>query len=317
MDPAILKRRALFIQQTREFFIHNGYLEVDTPILSPYLLPEPSIEVFRTLHLTPGMTESYLIPSPEIWMKRLLACGSGSIFQITKSFRNVEFPGRHHNPEFTLLEWYTVEHDYRDSIGIVEGLLQFLQKGLELGSTWGVPIPRISMKEAFSRYADANLDELLEEEPMRLAALQAGIPISESDGWQELFHKLFLMKVEPSLADYDAVIVYDYPAAIPTTAKAAFGYAERWELYIGGVEVANCYTEATDPEAMERFLREEAMRKEECRVQHRVDWEFAELFKKGFPPCSGVALGMDRLFMLICGAKSIGEVILFPFKEMS
>ena len=319
MDPAILKKRAFFLQKTRAFFIDNGYLEVDTPLLSPFLLPEPSLEVFRTLHLTPdGRTrESFLAPSPEIWMKRLLARGSGSIFQIGKSFRNMEFPGRHHNPEFTLLEWYTVGNDYRDSMGVMERLLQFLQEGLAGALRWSFPIPKISMKEAFARYAGLDLDELLEEEPLRRAASRAGIRISRDDGWEELFHKLFLMKVEPSLADYPAVFLCDYPAAIRTTAKTAAGYAERWEIYMRGVEVANCYTEETDPQELKRFLREEAERKKACRVPHPVDWEFAELFPKGFPACSGAALGMDRLFMLICGANSIDECILFPFSEMS
>lgn len=319
MDPAILKKRALFLQETRAFFIERGYLEVDTPLLSPFLLPEPSLEVFRTQHLTPDGREriSFLVPSPEIWMKRLLARGFGSIFQIAKSFRNMEFPGRHHNPEFTLLEWYTVGHDYRGSMGVMEELLRSLQESFALGSRWSFPVPKISMKEAFGRYAGLNLDELLEEEPLRRAVSRARIDIRRNDGWEELFHKLFLMKVEPSLAACDAVILYDYPAAIPTTAKTSGGYAERWEIYMQGVEVANCYTEETDPQKLMRLLREETERKKGCRVQHPVDWGFAELFPKGFPPCSGAALGMDRLFMLLCGAKSIDECILFPFKEMS
>jgi lysyl-tRNA synthetase class 2 len=318
MDPAMLKKRARFLQETRAFFIDGGYLEVDTPLLAPFLLPEPSLEVFQTQHLAPDMRKrkGFLAPSPEIWMKRLLARGSGSIFQIGKSFRNMEFAGRHHNPEFTLLEWYTVGHDYRDSMGVMEDLLRFLREGIAAGSRWSFPIRKISMKEAFTRYADLSLDDLLEEEPLRRAVSRAGIDIRPGDGWEELFHKLFLAKVEPSVASHDAVILYDYPAAIPTTAKAVGGYAERWEIYIQGVEVANCYTEETDPRKLRRFLREEAERKKRCRVLHPVDWQFAELFPEGFPTCSGVALGMDRLFMVICGAKSIEECILFPFREM-
>ena len=319
MDPAILKKRARFLQETRAFFIERGYLEVDTPLLSPFLLPEPSLEVFRTRHLTPDgkKRESFLVPSPEIWMKRLLACGSGSIFQIAKSFRNLEFPGRHHNPEFTLLEWYTVGHDYRDSMEVMEGLLRSLQKSFRAAVCPRFPIPKIRMAEAFARYAGLNLDELLEEEPLRRAASHAGIDFRSDDGWEAVFHKLFLAKVEPSLAACDAVILCDYPAAIPTTAKTDGGYAERWEIYMQGVEVANCYTEETDAPKLRRLLREEADRKKGCRIRHPVDWEFAELFPEGFPRCSGAALGMDRLFMLLCGANSIQECILFPYREMS
>ena len=133
MDIELLRQRARFTQHVRRFFIDRGYLEVETPLLAPALIPEPALEVFRTEWIDPrslSARDLFLIPSPELWMKRLLARGSGSLFQICKSFRNCEALGRYHNPEFTMLEWYTVDADYRDSADLTDELLGFLSGAL-------------------------------------------------------------------------------------------------------------------------------------------------------------------------------------------
>jgi len=318
MNARLLAKRSRYLSMTREFFTCRGYLEVETPILAPYLIPEPSIEVFRTEHLhRGGVRESYLIPSPELWMKRLLAQGSGDIFQITKSFRNLEFLGPYHNPEFTLLEWYTVGHGYLDSIGVLEAYLGFLSGGLDDVPPWRFPLPRMTMREAFAEHARLDLDDMLSLRGIRHQARRLGLEVHRGASWEELFNGIFLARVEPRLSEHEALVLLDYPAAVPTTAKSRNGYAERWELYMKGVEIANCYSEETSSPKLRRFIERESERKRGCRIQHRVDRGLAELASagSGLPECSGTALGMDRLFMVICGAKSIDKVILFPFSE--
>ncbi len=136
MDVELLRSRARFTRRSRRFFLERGYLEVETPLLAPALIPEPALEVFRTEWIDPrclAARELFLVPSPELWMKRLLARGSGSLFQICKSFRNFEALGRYHNPEFTMLEWYTVDADYMDSADLTDELLAYLLAALGAG----------------------------------------------------------------------------------------------------------------------------------------------------------------------------------------
>jgi lysyl-tRNA synthetase class 2 len=317
VDLDLFRRRALFTRITRRFFVERGYLEVETPILSPYLLPEACLEVFKT-HFLNGRgfeQEGYLAPSPEIWMKRLIARGSGNIFQITKSFRNLEFRGNHHNPEFSLLEWYTLNNDYMNAVEILEDLMRYLQEEMKIDAGWSFPIPRISMKEAFADYAGMDLDSLMNRDSLFKGAKALGLTVCNTESWEELFHMIFAAVILPRLANSDALILCDYPNAIPTTAKGRGDYAERWELFMGGVEIANCYSEETSQKAIEKFIEGEKERKKLCRIQHRIDEDFPKIFNGSFPDCSGVALGMDRLFMIICGEKSLDKVILFPFKS--
>ena len=311
----ILRRRAEFTRRVREFFGRNSYLEVDTPLVSPFLIPEPSLEVFRTEVIDPkgNPTEAYLIPSPELWMKRLLVRGSGSIYQITGSFRNMEFTGRLHSPEFTLLEWYTVGNDYKDEMGIMEDFLEYLG---DLDWAGGIPLPpkRLSMKAAFRDILDLKLDELMDVKSLVEAAQSFGLEEGEDEDWEVVFQKLFVSEVEPELEG--SLFLYDYPSRIPCLAKNRGPYSERWELYLGGVETANCYSEETSPVVLKRLFRSEASRKKRCRVSHRVDWQLIEHLEDGLPECSGVALGMDRLLMILSGEKSIDNVLPFPFSRI-
>ena len=318
MNTDLLRQRARFIQSTRQFFIDRGYLEVETPLLSPFLLPEPSLEVFETAYVDfqGDRHPLYLIPSPELWMKRLLAAGSGSLFQITKSFRNIESLEKYHNPEFSLLEWYTVDHDYMDSVGVLEELLSHLCAGAEANRKLCPPCRRLSMREAFRMAAGLDLDNLMEWENLYRAGKSMNLSVGEMESWETIFNKIFLTYVEPALPAECPLILFDYPAEIPTLARQRGMYSERWELYINGIEIANCYTEETSSEAVERFIRSERLRKEHGRIPHRVDWDFPLLFKEDYPDCSGVALGMDRLFMVISGMSSIDGVIAFPLSKI-
>ncbi len=318
-----IMRHARFLREVRAYLEGSGYAEVDTPALSPFLIPEPAIEVFRTdyLPLRGPARPMWLIPSPELWMKRLLAAGSGDIFQLSKSFRNGDFGSPLHNPEFNLLEWYTLHADCMASIPVTEGLFAHLLARAPGGPPrreLEPPFIRMTMEDAFARFAGIELARCGDARTMRSEGQRAGAAMPPSPTWEEAFHIAFLTLVEPRLPRERPLVLLDYPALVPTTARARQGtpWAERWELFIDGVEVANCYTEETDPAALSALLRHEEQRKEGCRVAHAVDRGLAGVFPPDFPVCSGVALGLDRLEMVFNGEKSIEGVILFPFSAI-
>jgi len=318
-----LRERAKLLQLVRMFFLDRGYLEVDTALLCPALIPEGSLEVFRTCYRSAGGTDrdAFLIPSPELWMKRLIAEGSGSIFQICKSFRNSEPPGALHNPEFTMLEWYTLQADYLQSMYTLEELFTHLLEKTDRDPvlTFGGhrvdcsrPFLRLSMAEAFHQYLGLELRDLRSIEALGDAARSRGLTVTPEDSREDLFHKLFLAAVEPNLPHRRPVILYDYPALIPTLARNKPGtpWAERWELYLGGVEVANCYSEETDPERIEAFFTEQEKKKLQALEFHPSDWELVRIIRQqGLPNCSGVALGLERLLLFLLDQESIGGLL--------
>lgn len=348
IDLGLLRGRAAIIRELRAFFIERGYLEVDTPALAPALIPEPTIRSFATRFENPFMPaqDLFLVPSPEVWMKRLLAQGSGSIFQISHCFRNAEQLGRIHNPEFTMLEWYTLGQTYLDSIDLTEALLASLAavalqaagaaKVPAAGSTAEVslsrgepaespdaaaaaellrrPIRRLSVAEAVRAATGIEIEHALSVRDLRNAARKAGVPVADDATWEEAFNALFLQLVEPALPADRPLVLYDYPAAIATLAKLIPGtpWSERWELYVAGIEIANCFTEETDPDRVRAYFREASARRPDA----KADEDFPAIFAQGFPECSGVALGVDRLVMLLTGARTLRGVISFPFSDI-
>lgn len=322
---ALLRRRSELLHLMRLFFRRMGYLEVDTPLLAPALIPESSLEVFRTqgARAQGGPRELYLIPSPELWLKRLLAEGSGSLFQLGRAFRNHEPASPLHAPEFTMLEWYTVGSSYLDSMETVEGLFGFLFERMALGPCLEFrgrrldcrpPFRRLSMAEAFRGALGLRLEDLASLPAIRKQARALGLPAGEEDSWADLFHKIFLTHVEPGLPGDRPLLLHDYPAGVQTLAKRKPGgfYSERWELYLAGVELANCYSEATGAEEVEEFYRAQSAAKQEAREPHLVDWELMRTLQEGLPACSGVSLGVDRLLLILLDAGSVDEVNAFP-----
>jgi len=254
-------------------------------------------------------------------MKRLIAGGSGSIFQVSRSFRNSDFAGPLHNPEFRLLEYYTVGGSYLDSITVTESLFSHLlatAAPTAPAARLAPPFLRLTMEEAFQRFAGIELASCQDPPSMIAAARAKGLVIEHEATWEQAFHIVFLTLVEPSLPREKPLVLMDYPALIPTTArrKPNTPWAERWELYVQGVEVANCYTEETDLAALERLFSEEAERKRGCRVPHEIDREIPRLIAAGPSRCSGVALGVDRLEMLFFGERDLGGVIFFPLSTI-
>jgi lysyl-tRNA synthetase class 2 len=315
MDLEMLKERARIIRQVRSFFDGKGYLELDTPLLSPDLIPESCLEVFETRRILPnGKTSPYwLIPSPEIWMKKIIAQHRVSVYQICKCFRNGESSGFLHSPEFTMLEYYTMGVSYRESLALTEELFAFL------GGALRPPFERLTVAEAFARFAGFDLFAAAETvEGMETEARRLGLEPMPGMGIAALYDLIFIHAVEPRLKIHGSprpIVLLDYPAFVPCLARrnADGKTVERWELYFNGIELANCFSEETDAERVREFFESETAAKEQnALVKHNVDRDYWKMFSEAkFPPCSGVAMGLDRLIMALCGRSSIDSVLPF------
>ena len=300
----------------RTFFDQKGYLEVDTPTLSPDLIPEPTIQNFATRFDNEfvGSRDLYLIPSPEIYMKKLIAEGFGNIYQIGHCFRNSEQIGRHHNPEFSMLEYYSMDMDEQDSIGLTEELFAHLGGPSFLQP----PFDRLTVAEAMWQFAHVDLDKNQSQRALAQEAKRLGLSVpNKPESWEDTFNRIFLTLVEPNLPQQRPLVLDQYPAQIDCLAKREGNYRKRWEMYVKGVEIANCYDEETDKEKVDAYYRKEYAiliqeRADKALVIPDADPAFADIFTN-FPQCSGVALGLDRLQMLLMGESSLEGVILFPF----
>jgi len=320
MNIDTIAKRSHIISQIRSFFHTMQYLEVETPILSPFLIPEASIEIFETTFSSNfhGSQQLYLIPSPEVFMKKLIAMGSGHIFQITKSFRNSEQIGKDHNPEFTMLEWYTMNANYMDSIEITEKFLSSLITK-DTPNWFKTPFIRKSVNELFKEILSIDLLKHQTKTLLLKQALNLGLNPDQNDTWEDIFNRIFLNFIEPKLPKDSPVIIYNYPKQIRCLAKEKKGtpWRERWELYVNGIELANCYSEETDSKKVQNILDTEYVKKASSGgVIPDIDTNYNMIFNSGFPECSGVALGVDRLVMLLTGSSDIKGVILFPFSDI-
>ena len=321
MNINAAKARSLLYANIRNYFTKRGYLEVETPTLSPDLIPEATIDNFGTTFINEfqGSREMYMIPSPEIFIKKLLAAGSGSVFEISKCFRNCEQLGQSHNPEFTMLEYYTVGFDEKDSIALTQDMIR--KTALD-----GCPasvledFEILSVRDAMKRYANVDIDNLQNPKDLRKAAQDLGLPIPGPENWDDTFNRIFINFVETSISKDHPVCLTDYPKQIECLAVENGNYRRRWELYINGLEVANCYLEETDQEKARSYYRSEyqklvSLRGDNGKVIPDVDDTFCETLSK-LPKCSGVAIGLDRLLMVESAAKDIDDVLLFPFSQM-
>ncbi|MDR3122992.1 MAG: LysR family transcriptional regulator [Treponema sp.] len=343
MDIELLYERSRIFREIRSFFDQRNYLELDTPLLAPDLIPETCLEVFETAYVAPpgSTTRSarpyWLIPSPEIWMKKLIARHHTSVYQICKCFRNGESTGQIHSPEFTMLEYYTMEADYRDSLALTEELFsRLLQLCPHTGGTepsGGTellpPFLRLTMEDAFVRYAGFSLFGAAEQGTLVAEARKLGLNPPPGLDTPALYDLIFIHAVEPSLPRDRAVALMDYPAFVPCLAKKSGDgrTVERWELYARGIELANCYSEETDPGEIRRYFEREGREKTRTAlVPHAIDEEYWKNFLpaakrplpegQGFPRCSGVAMGLDRLLMALMGRSSIDAMLPFPMSSL-
>ncbi len=293
-----LKLRADIIKSLRIFFAEHDYLEVETPIRIPAPAPEAHIDAIESEDL-------FLQTSPELCMKRLLASGYPRIFQICRCFRRNE-RGSRHIPEFTMLEWYRADSDYFNMMEETEALIKAvaLQSGAGnsikyQGSRIGLDKPwtRMTVAEAFDKHSSISVDKALSE-----------------DCFDET-----MAEIEPALGQDTPLFLYDYPASCGALAKLKtgnFSIAERFELYICGVELCNGFTELTDPkEQRARFEKELAFRKKAGKMAYPMPEKFLESLLR-MPDASGNALGLDRLVMLFADTTIIDDVVAFTPEEL-
>jgi len=302
----VLKKRADLLKKIRAFFYARNVLEVDTPALSIAGNTDPNVESFSTEYTGPGSAgKLYLHTSPEFAMKRLLAAGSGAIYQLCKVFRNGE-AGRRHNPEFTMLEWYRPEFDHHQLMDEVEELINDV-----LGKN---EIIRISYQQAFLKYA--GIDPLnTEQSELKQCAQQHGLEhvIGMDDASVDDWCDLLIDQVVIPAFGKGRIFIYDYPASQSALAKISdkdSRVAERFELFIDGVELANGFHELTDAqEQQQRFKSENKRREERGLSKLPIDTNLIAALEEGMPDCAGVAVGIDRLLMLILDVDSIADVI--------
>jgi lysyl-tRNA synthetase class 2 len=300
-----LQKRAELFQSIRSFFISRGLMEVDVPVLTPYgntdcHLESMSVQV-KENH------QQYLTTSPEHYMKRLLASGSGDIFYLGKAFRSGE-QGRYHQPEFSILEWYRCEMDER---ALAEEVVELLQDFLP-----DRPVIRSTYREVFESVFGVNPHRADVESLQKLVVgrIEYSADAGQLDT-NDCLDILFSHEIEPRLQGLQ--IVYDYPftqAAMANTTIDCNGdrVARRFEVFVDGLELANGYSELGDvAEQQNRLERDVAWRRSRGKTSYSPDESLLAALRSGLPECSGVALGVDRLLMLVCGLSDISEAISF------
>jgi lysyl-tRNA synthetase class 2 len=304
-----LKRRAGMLSSARDFFAQRGVLEVETPILSAGAVSDPQLESLAT-RIAGLAGEFYLQTSPEYAMKRLLAAGSGDIYQICKVFRDAE-RGRWHNPEFSMIEWYRLGFDDAALMDEVEALVAKLlrpQRQLESAE-------RLSYSAALERYA--GVDAHQSSEAQLTAAAQAhGIVCDAHLDRDAKLDLLMALIVGPQLGLGRPCFICDYPASQAALARVKPGLpavAARFELYLDGVELANGFHELQDAaEQRRRFNNDQKLRGERGLPQRPLDERLLTALEAGLPECAGVALGFDRLVALALRADALADAIAFP-----
>jgi len=320
------KTRALLTQKVRDYFNNKNFIEVETPIMTPHPGMEPHLAPFETHFQTPHTSfPLYLNTSPELQMKKLLGKGFSKIFNITKVFRNGETGGPQHNPEFTMIEWYSKNSDYTNIMEDCENLVTSLApstpityQNTEIDLT--TPWPRKSVNELFIEFTKINLLENQTYEEFANTATSHNLDINACCTWDDIFFKIFLNHIEPNLDKSRPLFVYDYPstqAALARKSPTEPFFAERFELYIAGIELCNAFSELIDPEEQRSRLIEEQKEREKLgKTVFPIDEDFLNHLKSIKEPCAGNALGLDRLFMILMNKKSIEDVLLFPLTKM-
>ncbi len=355
-------KRARILDLMREWFRKEGFLEVETPLMVKHPGMEPHLNLFSSEFVSEDgkyKEKRYLHTSPEYAMKKLLGAGFEKIFQITKVFRNGEIGNAdflgcsagtagkpnycvqplgvnesRHNPEFTMIEWYRANADYQAIMNDTEAMIRFIASKLPvsrpLQHKLSQSFERLSVRDAFMRYAKINLDGLVDIESLKKTVLQKGYELTATYSWDDLFFLIMLNEVEPNLGKEIPTFLYDYPASqaalakkkppppAPPRRKGVGGrsfWAERFELYINGVELCNAFTELNDPkEQRARLLEERELRHKLGKEVYDLDEDFLEALST-MPDSGGNALGIDRLVMVLLEKKSIEEVLLFPWAD--
>jgi lysyl-tRNA synthetase class 2 len=330
-----LEARARIIRAIRSYFDGQGFLEVQTPALqiSPGL--EPHLQAFSTELLDPTgrrREKRYLHTSPEFAMKKLLAAGLERIYQISLVYRNRERSSTHH-PEFSMLEWYRTHAPYTELMEDSEELLRACALAARCGGllTWNglksdpsLDFERLTVQDAFFKYAETDILSTIRDplnplpEHLRGSCEKLGISTAPDDTWEDLFFRIFLEKIEPRLGVGRPTILFEYPismAALSRPCPSRPELAERFEIYVCGLELANAFGELTDAVAQRRRFEADMDKKHRLYGErYPIDEDFLAALAQ-MPPASGIALGVDRLAMLATGADDIEDVLWVPVAE--
>ena len=327
--------RSRVLAAVREFFGERGFVEVETPVLqvSPGL--EPHLRAFGTILHEPGEGRGRplsLHTSPEFAMKKLLVAGLLRIWQLAHVFRDGERSATHH-PEFSMLEWYRAGAGYEMLMADCEALLRRAQQAAGAAAlSWqgrtadaNRPFERLSVADAFKRHAGIDLlataPDPARPDAARLAAAaeSVGVAPHPGDDWEALFFRIFLDRIEPHLGIGAPTLLYDYPVSLAALSRPKPGdprLCERFELYVCGLELANAFGELTDvQEQRRRFLADQAKKQALYGETYPIDEDFLAALEHGLPDCAGIALGFDRLVMLLTGAAHIEEVLWAPVDD--
>jgi len=311
----LIRGRAQLLSKLRVFFAQRNVLEVETPALYPFANPEPMIEGFEVLKSQTDLSNLYLQTSPEFAMKRLLAAGSGAIYQICRAYRRSE-TGRYHNPEFTILEWYRPGFTLHQLMQEVEDLLMLV-----------LPASRIQHAAAYLTY-QAAFGNAVGLNPLT-ATISDFVAAAKTHGYHEAetlcadnrsawLDFLFSHVVQPQLPEQRIVFVYNYPACQAALARLhpqQSEVAERVEVFINGVELGNGFQELTDSKQQrQRFIEQQAEREKQGMMVPCLDENLLAALDAGLPETAGIAIGLDRLLMLICNTDHISEVLTFPLR---
>lgn len=311
----VLRLRAQMLEKIRTFFAERSVLEVETPLLSHASIPDPALHSFKTEYFLDTVSSKsqtfYLQTSPEFAMKRLLAAGSSSIYQISKAFRNGGEAGRYHNPEFTLLEWYRIDFTHHDLMDEVDMLLQILLSCR--------PGERFTYQQIFQNYLGIDPHqtsiETLQHCAQRHQIATEHLATLDHDAWLQL---LMTHLIEPQLPNHP-IFIYDFPASQAALARIrneAIPVAEHFEVYVKGLELANGFHElCSATEQRQRFSNNQTQRKRFGYEAIPLDEHLLAALEQGLPNCAGVALGLDRLLLLISQKKTIQEVLTFPIER--
>jgi lysyl-tRNA synthetase class 2 len=318
------------IKAIRSFFDNQEFYEVETPILQISPVMDAHIHAFKTEFVDHAMSPQgayYLHTSPEFAMKKLMVAGLDKIYQICHVFRNAERTARH-SPEFTMIEWYRAPGDYTDIMNDCENLLRHVAQTLNIThyrhknlacdpfKDW----QRMTIAESFRNYAEIEIDDCLNDiETFRARIAEQGIRTADDDRWDDLFFRVMAEKIEPHLGMDVPTILYDYPASMASLSRKKPSdprYAERFELYVCGIELANAFSELTNAaEQRARFIEEMALKNKLYSETYPIDEDFITALEHGLPESGGIALGLDRLIMLATGAAAIRDVLWSPVAE--
>jgi lysyl-tRNA synthetase class 2 len=330
-DALMRRRRNLAVRRAirrawTNWFEGAGFEEVETPILTPMPGAETHLHAFATEMVGPNGARAtrYLHTSPELAMKKLLVAGVPRLFQFARVFRNGEVSPLHH-PEFTMLEWYRADADWRRVLDDTVTLLRLAANAAEVDRFRSGPVACdpfapwdvVSVAEAFARWADIDLAGCLDNrDRFAAAAATAGVRVADGDDWETLFFRVMLDRIDPHLGVDRPTVLTDWPTRLGALARRRPDdprWVERFEVYVAGVELANAFGELTDPvEQRLRMTRDMARKRDLYGADWPIDEDFLAALKHGMPPSAGIALGLDRLVMLATGADRVEDVLWAP-----